>query len=60
MEANRIEELLRKIAVCNRALARFASDAADTTTVERAIRDVRADAVDRLRARGYPIVPFDP
>jgi hypothetical protein len=55
MEANPIEGLLQKIEVCDKALARLAFVAADTTTVERAIRDVRADAVARLRAHGYTI-----
>jgi hypothetical protein len=56
MEANVVDELLRKVEICDRALANLASSNVDTELLERAIRDVRADAIDRLRAHGYPIV----
>ena len=56
MEANVVDELLRKVEICDRALANLASSSVDTELLERAIRNVRADIIDRLRAHGYPIV----
>ena len=53
MEANLVDELLQRVEVCDRALAKLASSHADTELLERAIRDVRADAVDQLRALGH-------
>ena len=54
MEADAIEELLRKIEICDKALTNLASSDADAATpIERAIRDVRADAIVRLRALGH-------
>jgi hypothetical protein len=54
MEANVVDELLRKVEICDRALANLASSDG-TELVERAVREVRANAVDRLRAHGYPV-----
>ena len=61
MEADGIEELRRKIEICDRALANLASSKADAATpIERAIRDVRADAIVRLRALGHSITSDEP
>jgi hypothetical protein len=53
MQADSVEGLLRKIEICDRALTTLASaDNIDRSALERAIRNVRADAVGRLRALG--------
>jgi hypothetical protein len=56
-EADMLERLLEKIRVCDAALANLPPHlgAARRIRVERAIADVRADAVDRLRALGHDV-----
>ena len=61
MEARMIERLFEKVEVCDRALSNLAfSDRVGHTPVERAIREVRADAVDRLLAYGHAIADIKP
>jgi hypothetical protein len=54
-EAEVIERLRVKVRVCDSALANLPSHLSEggRTRLERAIRDVRADAVRELRTRGH-------
>jgi hypothetical protein len=56
-EADMVERLLEKILVCDAALANLPPHLGDAGRIrlEQAITDVRAGAVDRLRALGHDV-----
>jgi hypothetical protein len=55
-EADVVAKLLEKIRICDAALANLLSRGdADRSRIERAIREVRAEAVSELRALGREV-----